>query len=73
MYDQRGWKEEDHELMRKAYETELAKVLKELNLRMIIHETYEKEIARLKAKAIKDAEDEAKRLEEERLEEIERE
>ena len=40
---------------------------------MIIHETYEKEIARLKAKAIKDAEDEAKRLEQERLEEIERE
>ena len=73
IYDQRGYKEEDHELLRKAYEAELAKAARELNLAMIIHETYEKEIARRKAKAIKDAEDEAKRLEQERLEEIERE
>ena len=33
------------------------------NLRMIIHETYEKEIVRVKAKMIKDAEEEAKRKE----------
>ena len=59
--------------MRKAYETELAKVMKELNLRMIIHETYEKEIERVKAKMIKDAEEEAERLEQERLDALERE
>ena len=47
--------------------------MKELNLRMIIHETYEKEIVRVNAKMIKDAEERAKRLEEEKLEEIERE
>ena len=47
--------------------------MKELNLRMIIHETYEKEIARLKAKMAKDAEEEAKRIEQERLDQIERE
>ena len=60
-------------MLRKAYEVELAKAMKELNLRMIIHETYEKEIERVKAKILKDAEEEAEQLEQERLDTLERE
>ena len=71
IYDQRGYKDEDHVLIRKAYEAELAKAMKELKTRMLYHSIYEKDIKREQEKMAREAEEEAKRLEQERLDNIE--
>ena len=44
IHDLFGYKKEDHDLIRSAYQNELIKVQKELNLHMIRHEIYEKEL-----------------------------
>lgn len=52
MFKERGVKDQDHDLVRKAFEKEYEKVQRQLNITKIIHDTYVKEIARLqKAKA----------------------
>ena len=46
VYSERGIKDQDHELVRKAFEKEYEKVMRQLNITKIIHDTYVKEIAR---------------------------
>ena len=50
IYKERGIKDCDHELVRKAFEKEEEKVLRKLNITMIIHDTYVKEIDRFHKK-----------------------
>ena len=47
LYKERGVKDQDHELVRKAFEKENEKVQRQLNITKIIHDTYVKEIARI--------------------------
>ena len=72
IHDLFGYKKEDHDLIRSAYQNELIKVQKELNLHMIRHEIYEKELEKQKLKMAKEAEEEAKRIQEEKIAEVER-
>ena len=60
IYKERGIKDCDHELVRTAFEKELEKVARKLNITKIIHDTYVKEIARV----LKKREDEKRALEE---------
>mmetsp|Transcript_47859 Transcript_47859/g.63292 ORF Transcript_47859/g.63292 Transcript_47859/m.63292 type:complete len:97 (-) Transcript_47859:1151-1441(-) len=46
IYKERGIKDCDHELVKKAFEKEEEKVLRKLNITKIIHDTYVKEIDR---------------------------
>ena len=46
IFDERGIKVEDHDLVRKAFEKEHEKVQHKLKITKIIHDTYEKEIER---------------------------
>ena len=50
IYNERGIKDQDHELVRKAFEKEYEKVQRQLNITKIIHDTYVKEIARFHKK-----------------------
>ena len=72
IHDLFGYKKEDHDLIRSAYQNELIKVQKELNLHMIRHEIYEKELEKQKLKMAKEAEEEAKRIRDEKIAEVER-
>ena len=71
IYNERGIKDQDHELVRKAFEKEYEKVMRQLNITKIIHDTYVKETARFHKKQ----EDEERRRrqlsEEKRLQETE--
>ena len=46
IYNERGIKDIDQELVRTAFDKEFEKVARKLNITMIIHDTYVKEIAR---------------------------
>ena len=50
IYKERGIKDCDHELVKKAYDAEEQKVLRKLNITKIIHDTYVKEIDRFHRK-----------------------
>ena len=61
IFKERGIKDVDRDLVRKAWENELVKVQRKWNITKIIHDTYVKEIARFFQKK---ADDERKKREE---------
>ena len=50
IYNERGIKDQDHDLVRKAWTAEFEKVSRQLHLAQIIHDTYVKETARFHKK-----------------------
>lgn len=70
IYGERGIKDQDHDLVRKAWTAEFEKVSRQLNITKIIHDTYVKEIARFHKKR-EDEERRKRELSEEKRLEVE--
>ena len=66
IYKERGIKDCDHELVKKAFEKEEEKVLRKFNITKIIYDTYVKELDRFykaqEAERLKREQEEAKRI-----------